>query len=72
MRQATSLYTIKNKPRVRIGPRKSPEKDKEKVMGPLKMRWNQLTVKLSTMKLKIILYDAHVLLSTFYLVSEGP
>lgn len=40
-----------------MGPRKSLElleNEKEKGMGPLKMKRNKLAVKLSTMKLKVI------------------
>lgn len=57
-RQTTSLYTkLKKKKtnRALVGPRKHLKLlEKEKETGPLEMRWNELTVELSTMKLKII------------------
>ena len=46
-----------NTNRALVGPRKHLkllEKEKEKEMGPLEVRWNELIVELSTMKLKII------------------
>lgn len=51
------IYKVKKKKtnRALVGPRKHLKLlEKEKETGPLEMRWNELTVELSTMKLKII------------------